>query len=108
MTWLCLMTNKSDVYECFRSFHKMILTQFSTKVKVLRSDNGSDFISQILQSYFQDHGIIHETTYSYTPQQNGVAERKNWHIHDVARTCLIDAHMSLHLGEILFCMQFTL
>lgn len=62
-----VMTNRSDVYECFCSFHKMILTQFSTEVKVLRSDNGREFISQILQFYFQDHGIIHETTCPYTP-----------------------------------------
>ncbi|RDX86413.1 hypothetical protein CR513_32251, partial [Mucuna pruriens] len=57
MTWLYLMINKSDVYECFGSFHKMIQTQFSTKVKVLRSNNGSEF----------DHGIIHEITCPYTP-----------------------------------------
>ena len=93
MTWLYLMTNKNDVYECFRSFHKMVQTQFSAKVKVLKSDNGGEFVSQVLQSYFQDHGIVHETTCPYTPQQNGVAKRKNWHIFEITRACLIDAHM---------------
>ena len=93
MTWLYLMTNKNDVYECFCSFHKMVQTQFSAKVKVLKSDNGGEFVSQVLQSYFQDHGIVHETTCPYTPQQNGVAERKNWHILEITLVCLIDAHM---------------
>ncbi|RDX62233.1 hypothetical protein CR513_59459, partial [Mucuna pruriens] len=56
----------------------MIQIQFSTKMKVLRFDNNDEFVSQILQFYFQDHGIIYQTTCLYTPQQNGVAERKNF------------------------------
>ena len=44
-------------------------------------------------SFFQDNGLLHETTCPYTPQQNGVAERKNRHILETARSILIEAHM---------------
>ncbi|RVX08193.1 Retrovirus-related Pol polyprotein from transposon TNT 1-94 [Vitis vinifera] len=54
----------------------MIETQYNAKVRVLRSDNGGEYQSSDLQKYLEGHGIIHQTTCSNTPQQNGVAERK--------------------------------
>ncbi|RVW66679.1 Retrovirus-related Pol polyprotein from transposon RE1 [Vitis vinifera] len=53
----------------------MIETQYNAKVRVLRSDNGGEYQSSDLQKYLEDM-IIHQTTCSNTPQQNGVAERK--------------------------------
>ncbi|BBH06529.1 ABC-2 type transporter family protein [Prunus dulcis] len=47
-------------------------------------------------TYFQTHGIIHETTCPQTPQQNGVAERKNRHLLETARALLIDGHVPRH------------
>ncbi|RDX81633.1 hypothetical protein CR513_37666, partial [Mucuna pruriens] len=67
----------------------------------------AEFVSQILPSYFQDHDIIHETTCPYTPQQNGVAERKNRHILEITRACLIDAHMSsTSWRDVIFVLKF--
>ncbi|RVW80446.1 Retrovirus-related Pol polyprotein from transposon RE1 [Vitis vinifera] len=58
----------------------MIETQYNAKVRVLRSDNGGEYHNSDLQKYLEGHGIIHQTTCSNTPQQNGVAERKNRHL----------------------------
>ncbi|WJZ97935.1 hypothetical protein VitviT2T_016503 [Vitis vinifera] len=69
----------------------MIETQYNAKVRVLRSDNGGEYQSSNLQKYLEGHGIIHQTTCSNTPQQNGVAERKNWHLLEVVRAFLIAA-----------------
>ncbi|WJZ80142.1 hypothetical protein VitviT2T_000079 [Vitis vinifera] len=69
----------------------MIETQYNAKVRVLRSDNGGEYQSSDLQKYLEGHGIIHQTTCSNTPQQNGVAERKNWHLLEVVRASLIAA-----------------
>jgi len=44
-------------------------------------------LSNKLQTFFHDHGILHECTYVDTPQQNGVAERKHRHLLNMAR-CL--------------------
>ncbi|RVW18959.1 Retrovirus-related Pol polyprotein from transposon RE1 [Vitis vinifera] len=91
MTWLCLMKTKDEVNLLFQNFHKMIETQYNAKVRVLRSDNGGEYQSSNLQKYLEGHGIIHQTTCSNTPQQNGVAERKNWHLLEVVRASLIAA-----------------
>jgi transposase InsO family protein len=70
-----LMRHKSDVFDCFRRFLSWIETQSGHRVKRLRSDNGGEYISQDFRGYLADHGIEHEVTMPYTPQQNGVAER---------------------------------
>ncbi|KAL6342501.1 hypothetical protein AAG906_012094 [Vitis piasezkii] len=72
MTWLCLMKTKDEANLLFQKFHKMIETQYNAKVRVLRSDNGGEYQSSDLQKYLEGHDIIHQTTYSNTPQQNGV------------------------------------
>ena len=71
-------------------------TQFNTQIQILRSDNGGEFVNHDFQTYFQQHGIIHETTCPQTPQQNGVAERKNRHLLETARALLIGAHVPRH------------
>ncbi|RVW97617.1 Retrovirus-related Pol polyprotein from transposon TNT 1-94 [Vitis vinifera] len=99
MTWLCLMKTKDEVNFLFQKFHKMIETQYNAKVRVLHSDNGGEYQSSDLQKYLEGHGIIHQTTCSNTPQQNGVAERKNWHLlegeyHKEIQTLDYDYHIS--------------
>ena len=91
ITWLCLMKTKDEVNLLFQNFHKVIETQYNAKVRVLRSDNGGEYQSSDLQKYLEGHDIIHQTTCSNTPQQNGVAERKNRHLLEVVRASLIAA-----------------
>ena len=93
MTWLYLMKSKDEVFSIFQSFHAMIRTQFAACVKVIRSDNGKEFVNNKFRTYFQEHGITHETSCSYTPQQNGIAERKNRHILETARALLLDTNV---------------
>lgn len=71
-------------------------TQFNAQIQILRSDNGGEFVNHNFQTYFQQYGIIHETTCLQTPQQNGVAERKNRHLLETAQTLLIGAHVPRH------------
>lgn len=92
MTWVYLLKHKSDVPKLFQYFHAMIQTQFSFKLQILRSDNGGEYVNSTLKSYFSTHGLLHETSCPDTPQQNGVAERKNRHILETARAFLIGAH----------------
>ena len=71
------MKHKSDVSSFFRFFHQMILTQFSTSIKVLRSNNGGEYLKQELKKFMNSIGIIHQTTCPYSSQQKGIAKRKN-------------------------------
>ena len=91
MTWLYVLKNKSDVGMVFRSFSQMIRTQYSSVIKVLCSDNGGEYINFELSEFLHDRGILHETTCPHTPQQNGVAERKNRHILETTRALLLGA-----------------
>ncbi|XP_068344208.1 uncharacterized protein [Pyrus communis] len=91
MTWLYVLKNKSNVSAIFRSFAKMIQTQYSSDIKVLRFDNGGEYINFELSEFLCDQGILHETTCPYTPQQNEVEERKNRHILETACALLLEA-----------------
>ena len=81
------MKGKSGIFCVFQNFHKMVCTQFGTVVKILRSDNEGEYIDSGLATYFATHGIIHQTSCTNTPQQNGIVEHKNRHLLDVAH-CL--------------------
>ena len=79
----------------------MVQTQFSSKIKILHSNNSGEFLNQILQAYFQQHGLLHETSCSQTPQQNGVAERKHRHILETSRVLVLGAMVSsFHRGDV--------
>jgi transposase InsO family protein len=57
-------------------------------VKKIKSDNGSEFKNLQVEEYLEEEGIKHEFSAPYTPQQNGVVERKNMTLIDMARTML--------------------
>lgn len=66
----------------------MIQNQFQTKICVLKSDNARDYFNSALSSYCDHHGIIQFSSCVDTPQQNGIAERKNRHLLEVARAIM--------------------
>ena len=88
VTWIFLMKDKSEVFQLFESFYSMVHTQFGRRIKRLRSDNGKEYVNQSFSTFLKDKGVIHELTCVHTPQQNGVAERRNRHLLEVARTLL--------------------
>lgn len=102
MTWLYLMTSKGELNLLFQKFHKMVETQYNAQIQVLCSDNGGEYKNSELQQYLEAHRIIHQTTCSNTPQQNGVAKQKNRQLLEVVHASLIEAHMPLsYWGEAL-------
>lgn len=89
-TWLYVLKNKSDVFECFIDFHKLVVNQYNARVKIFRTDNGTEYVNKFFGEYLSNCGIIHETTCPGTYEQNGLAERKNRHLLEVTR-CLMMA-----------------
>ncbi|RVW79609.1 Retrovirus-related Pol polyprotein from transposon TNT 1-94 [Vitis vinifera] len=77
----------------FRKFYAEIQTQFNISIRVLRSDNAREYFSAPFTSFMSHHGILHQSSCAHTPQQNGVAERKNRHLVETARTILLHSNI---------------
>jgi transposase InsO family protein len=92
-TWVFLMRNKSETQTLLRQFFHYVHTQFNTKVQKLRSDNGAEFLS--LKIFFLEEGVLFQHSCVYTPQQNGVVERKHRHILKTARALHFQSHLPI-------------
>src|SRR5664279_2577170 len=88
MTWVYLMRHKDEVFRCFQNFHAYVKNQFQVQVQVIRSDNGTEYVNSTFGAFLSDQGILHQTSCPDTPPQNGVAERKNRHVLEVARSLM--------------------
>ena len=93
--WVYLMREKSEASQLVRNFCQMVKTQFKTALKIIRSENGSEFVSMPMLRFCKESGIIHQTTCIDTPQQNGRVERKHHHILNVARALRFEANLPL-------------
>jgi hypothetical protein len=93
MTWLSLLKHKDEVFDVFHMFHAMVHNQFSAKLRILRLDNGGEYVNNNFSTFFQRNGILYELSCSQTPQQNRVAEQKNRHILETARALLFGAQV---------------
>jgi transposase InsO family protein len=71
-----------------KKFLKRVQNEFDAKVKNIRIDNGTEFKNTQIEDYLDEEGIKHEFLTPYTPQQNGVAERKNMTLIEIAKTML--------------------
>jgi len=82
------LRHKSDTFEYFKRFECLVSNQLGRKIKVLRTDNGTEYCSREMKTFMANKGIRHETTAPGTPEQNGKAERENRTIVESARTML--------------------
>ena len=80
---------RAELFSIFKKFHSEIRTQFNTSILILRSDNAKEYFSMSFSSYMSSHEILHQSSCAYTPQQNGVAKRKNRHLVETTRTLLL-------------------
>ncbi|CAN1770862.1 Retrovirus-related Pol polyprotein from transposon TNT 1-94 [Linum perenne] len=100
LTWTFLMKEKSETTDIFQEFHTMVRTQFNEGIQVLKTDNAHDYFNASLGSFLKQHGIIHASSCVDTPQQNGIAERKNRHLLEVARASMFTHQVPKYLwGE---------
>lgn len=67
------------------NYHKMVENQFRKRIKMIRSDNGGEFISYSMISFHNQHRILFETNCPQTPQQNRVVEPKHKHLLEIDR-----------------------
>jgi len=89
-TWVYFFKLKSETQETFIDFTKEVQRQHNLPILAIRSDNGTEFKNYTLNGFLSDEGIKHQYSAAYTPQQNGVAERKNRTLMDMARSMLAE------------------
>jgi transposase InsO family protein len=82
------LQDKSETQGTLKRFLRRAQNEFELKVKKIRSDNGSEFKNLQVEEYLEEEGIKHEFSAPYTPQKNGVVERKNRTLIDMARMML--------------------
>lgn len=86
--WLELLARKDEALACFKKFRAVAELELGRRLKALRTDRGGEFNSGAFVVFCSEHGIKHNTTTPYTPQQNGVVERRNQTVVEMAR-CLL-------------------
>jgi transposase InsO family protein len=86
--WLELLTTKDEALEHFKRFRAAVEVESGRRLKAIRTDRGGEFNSGAFVVFCSEHGIKHNTTTPYTPQQNGVVERRNQTVVEMAR-CLL-------------------
>nr|GEX42868.1 retrovirus-related Pol polyprotein from transposon TNT 1-94 [Tanacetum cinerariifolium] len=94
-TWVKCLRSKDEVLDFIIKFLKMIQVCLKTPVRRIRTDNGSEFVNQTSREYYETVDISHEISIARSPQQNGMVERCNRIVIEVARTMLIYAKAPL-------------
>jgi transposase InsO family protein len=116
-TWVFFLHDKADTYDIFKKFLTRAENEFELKVKKVRSDNGSEFKNARVEEWCDEKGIKHEFSTKYTPEQNGLVERKNRTLIDMARLMLSEYNVSdsfwaeaintaCHASNRLYCHRF--
>ncbi|KAL0278108.1 UNVERIFIED_CONTAM: hypothetical protein PYX00_000019 [Menopon gallinae] len=87
-TEVYMLKNKSDVLEKFKVFKARVENFTGRKIKCIRTDNAREYLSKEFKNILEECGISRQLSAEYTPQQNGIAERANRTLIEMAR-CLM-------------------
>ena len=103
-----LLRSKNEALESFIHYKKEVENQLNKKIKVLRSDRGGEY-ELPFGEFCSQHGIVHQTTAPHSPQQNGVAERKNRTLKEMMNAMLISSGLPQNLwGEAILSANYIL
>ncbi|GJZ62896.1 putative ribonuclease H-like domain-containing protein, partial [Tanacetum coccineum] len=91
--WVFFLEHKDETYPILKDFINLVENQLNKKVKAIRCDNGTEFKNAHIIELCGSKGIKRDYSNARTPQQNGVAERKNRTLIEAARTMLADSKL---------------
>lgn len=94
--WIYFLKEKSDTFSKFKEFKKVVEAEVGKKILCLQTDKGGEYTSYEFSDFLRECRIRHQFTCPNTPQQNGVAERKNRHLAKICRSML---HTKNVLGQ---------
>ena len=103
------LRTKDEVEDKIVEYLELLKNTFGRKVKVFRSDRGTEYLSNRVQSYLKKEGIKFQCTVAYSPQQNGIAERKNRTLVEACRAMLSQSGLpKCFWSEAILNANFTL
>ena len=82
------MSEKSEALERFKKFKHLVKTETRANIQTLRTYRGGEFMSREFQAFCDTHGIKRHMTVPYSPQQNGVVERRNRTLMEMTRSIM--------------------
>ncbi|GJT89785.1 retrovirus-related pol polyprotein from transposon TNT 1-94 [Tanacetum coccineum] len=88
-TWVFFLKTKDETSEILMNFIKEIENQVDKNVKIIRSDNGTEFKNKVMDAFCREKCIKREYSVARTPQQNGVAKKRNRTLIEAARTMVL-------------------
>ncbi|GKE09397.1 retrovirus-related pol polyprotein from transposon TNT 1-94 [Tanacetum coccineum] len=86
-TWVKFLRLKDEAPDAIIKCIKNIQVCLNATVRNVRTDNGTEFVNQILREFYENVSISHQTSVARTPQQNDVVERQNWTLVEAALQC---------------------
>jgi hypothetical protein len=87
------LKKKNEVFEKFKAYKVRSEKATGKKIKILRTDNGTEYLNERFEKFLRDEGIKHERTQIYSPEQNGISERLNRTLTEKARCMLRQANL---------------
>ena len=107
VVWISLLIDKKEVTRTLINFFAMVERQYNIRVKIVRSDNGTEFTCK--KGYFLEQGIMFQTSCTGTPQQNGRVERKHRHILTIARALQFQGNLLIEFwGECILAAGYLI
>ncbi|RVX00946.1 Retrovirus-related Pol polyprotein from transposon TNT 1-94 [Vitis vinifera] len=100
--YLYILHNKNEALEAFKVFKAEVEKQYDKQIKIVRSDRGGEYYGRYLEDgqspgpfakFLQEHGIVTQYTMLGSPDQNGVAERRNQTLLDMVRSMLSNSKL---------------
>jgi transposase InsO family protein len=89
-----LLQTKDEAFDYFKIYKAEVENQLERTIKCPRSDRGGEYFSKIFDEFCEEYGIIHERTSPYSPESNGITERKNHALTDFVNAMLDTADLS--------------
>ncbi|CAK9796277.1 Retrovirus-related Pol polyprotein from transposon TNT 1-94 [Anthophora plagiata] len=97
-----MLRNRSEVLSAFKNYKRRVENETGRKIKILRTDNAKEYLSNSFRNFLEEEGVSRQLSVEHTPQQNGVAERVNRTLVEMARCMKLQANLPDSLwGELI-------
>ena len=104
-----LISHKSEALDCFRRYKRLVENQLDKSSKALRTDRGCKYLFEQFKELCDERGIARQLMMPYTPQQNGMAERRNRTLLEMVRLMMAQANLLIsYWGDALLTAAYIL